>query len=271
MTTIEDQLRERLARATTDVWGAPDLGASLSAGRRRRVARGAGLGVAGTGAAATVAAVSLVGLGAAHRPPDATPADRLPWTRVDDVLVTVVADHVASPGQLTRVYPSDWTRTTPLPAAEVDRATEWLARYRVNADETLSVVMSQRPTDAKPGPVPCPRTRGIGVVSPSDIEPGGSVEVDPGAGGVAPSCVTRAVAGGTLVVTRDGDSETAALYRTADDTLVIVTSKVSAGAGHAVTPAELEAVATDARLSFPHAVDPPAWPNSNGPGWPSGT
>lgn len=271
MTTIEDQVRERLTRATTDVCGAPDLDASLSGGRRRRLARGAGLGAAATGATATLAALVLVGVGAAHRPPEATPADRMAWTRIDDVIMTVVADHVARPGQLTHVYPSDWTRTTPLPAAQVGRATEWIADYRVNADETLTVLMSQRPTDAKPGGAPCPRTRGIGVITPSDIQPGGSVEVGTEAHGAAPSCVARAVAGGTLVVTRDGDSETAALYRTADDTLVRVTSKVSAGAGHAVTLAELQAVATDARMSFPHAVDPPAWPDSNGPGWPSGT
>jgi hypothetical protein len=75
------------------------------------------------------------------------------------------------------------------------------------------------------------------------------------------------------VVTHDGPRATATLWRTADSTVVTVTSALGAAADPAerrVTDAELEAVATDPRLAFDHAVDPPAWPASNGPGWPSG-
>ena len=76
------------------------------------------------------------------------------------------------------------------------------------------------------------------------------------------------------MLTREDGRVTAALYRSSDDTLVVATSALVPGVGESsrvVTAAELEAVATDARLSFPHAVDPPAWPAGNGAGWPSGT
>ena len=282
--TIEEQVRERLTRATTDVRGEPDLESAVVAGRRRRVLRGAGV-AAGSLAAATVVTAAVVGVGVVHPSGSTGPAvgsvtgatsapdDRVPGTTVDETLRLVVSDHVARPGELTAVHPSDWTRTTPLAATAADRATEWQARYRVGPDETLTVVMSQRPADAPAGPAACAGRRGPGVVRPSDIAPGGSVVVTPDAS-ASSACEATRVADGTLVLTREDGRLTAALYRSSDDTLVVATSALAPGAGESrrvVTAAELEAVATDARLSFPHATNPPAWPAGNGAGWPSGT
>ncbi|MHA3834493.1 hypothetical protein ACXR8F_02095 [Terrabacter sp. AAH1] len=286
---IEDELRERLDRATSAVPAEPDLGASIAGGRRRRAVRRGGALVAGVTGAAVVAGLTVVGAGTLQRsvPPAAQPAagaaasstDWVAGSTVDETLVQVVDDAVARPGTATDVYPSDWTRSTPLPDAQASRATEWQAVYRVDDDETLTVLMSQRPVDAPQGPRVCDASSRVvdargSRVKVGDIAPNGEVSVLAGrsAQGAA-ACVARQVSGGTLVVTHDGPRTTATLWRTVDSTVVTATSVLDGSADPAsrrVTDGELEAVATDPRLTFAHVADPPAWPASNGPGWPAG-
>jgi hypothetical protein len=286
---IEDELRERLDRATSAVPAEPDLGASIAGGRRRRAVRRGGALVAGVTGAAVVAGLTVVGAGTLQRsvPPAAQPAagaaawstDWVAGSTVDETLVQVVDDAVARAGTATDVYPSDWTRSTPLPDAQASRATEWQAVYRVDDDETLTVLMSQRPVDAPQGPRVCDASSRVvdargSRVKVGDIAPNGEVSVLAGrsAQGAA-ACVARQVSGGTLVVTHDGPRTTATLWRTVDSTVVTATSVLDGSAGPAsrrVTDGELEALATDPRLTFAHVADPPAWPASNGPGWPAG-
>lgn len=285
--TIEDELRDRLDRATSDVQGGPDLRTSIAAGRRRRAVRRGGAVASGVAAVAVVAVGAAVTVGAWQRPATqlapaagASPSvNRIPGSTVDETMAQVVADHVARPGDTTGIFASDWTRSTPLPGSEVSRATEWQANYRVDGDETLSVLMSQRPMDAPVGPRVCDASTlvvdGGGTrLKTDDVAPDGEVKVIPGRSAQgATACVARQTAGGTLVVTHDGSRTTATLWRTADATVVTVTSALGRGAAvtdRRVSEAEMEAVATDPRLEFAHVADPPAWPASNGPGWPAG-
>ncbi|WP_020143218.1 hypothetical protein [Terracoccus sp. 273MFTsu3.1] len=286
--TIEEELRNRLDRATTDVLGAPDLHATLVGGRRRRAGRRRAAVASGVTGVAVVAMVGVVGTGALHPPATSTPAaagvassatDWVPGTTVDETLAQVVADHVARPGRATGIYASDWTRSTPLPDTEASRATEWQAHYRVAGDDTLTVLMSQRPTDAPAGPPVCdPSVRvvdGTGTrLRTGDIAPDGSVTLTPGRSAEgATSCVVTRKDGGTLVLSHDGLRTTATFWRTADATVVTATAHRGSGTettAHGVTDAELAGVATDPRLVFAHVADPPAWPAANGPGWPSG-
>lgn len=288
--TIEDELRGRLDRATSDVPGSPDLGAALASGRRRRAVRRGGAVLSGTAGVGVVAVAAAMTVGAWHHtgPADAGPAagaaspsrDWVPGSTVDETMAQVVADHVARPGAATGIHPSDWTRATALPSSQASKATEWQAHYRVDGTETLTVSMSQRPADAPAGPRVCDTSTlvvdgGNGTrLKTEDIAPTGEVKVVPGRSAQgATACTARQTAGGTLVLTHDGQRSTATLWRTADSTVVTVSSVLaSAGATpyHRVTDTELEAVATDSRLAFSHTVDPPAWPASNGPGWPAG-
>lgn len=271
--TLEDLVRDRLDHATADVPTGPDLSATISRGRRRRTLGhvrvvSCGLGVAALACGFAVGVVQHAGpaVPAASSP---SAAGWVSGTSVDETLAQVVGDHVPHPGVVTALYPADWTGTAPLPDARAAQATEWQGHWQVTPAETLTVLMSQRPTDAPVGPPVCDGR----VVAPTDIEPGGSLQVTTDSvRSASPSCTATRTARGTLVLTHDGTRATATFWRPADATVVTVTSTSSASdpADRRTTDAELEAVATDTRLSFPHASDPPAWPAGNGPGWPSG-
>lgn len=75
------------------------------------------------------------------------------------------------------------------------------------------------------------------------------------------------------MLSHDGPRASVAFWRTAVATVVTATSSLTSPnptTGHRVSDAELEAVATEVRLSLPHLADPPAWPAANGPGRPTG-
>lgn len=290
-TPLEDQLRSRLDRATHEVPGLGDLDDAVTRGRRRRAVRAAATVTSAVAGVAVVATGVTLALGAGQRPvpraavPAAAPAapaaatsDHVPGSDVDETMAAVVADHVARAGTATSVYPSDWTRSNPLPVARFASATEWQAHYRVGSGEDLTVLMSQRPTDAPAGAPVCDDSGrvvdGRGArIRLGDIGPGGSVVVVPGgaAQGESP-CVARTLPGGVLVLVHGGARTTATFWRTSDATVVTVSSTLTttAAGDRQVTDAELEGVATDPRLAFAHTSDPPAWPAANGPGWPAG-
>lgn len=298
---IEAELRTRLERVTSDVPQMPELSSTIARGRRRRALRQGAMLTSGVAAVAVVAA-SAAAVGGWVRPGPAAVAstasavisaaspagassssssstDWVAGSTVDETMAAVVAAHVARPGVATDIYPSDWARSTPLPDAEATRATEWQAHYRVDDHESLTVFMSQRPTDAQVGPPVCTTSSrvvdGTGTrIRTGDIGANGAVTVVPGQPAPeAGACGARQMSDGMLVLTRDGGRTTVTLWRSTDATVVTVTSDLGETAHPAerrVSDAELEAVATDPRLAFAHVTDPPAWPASNGPGWPSG-
>jgi hypothetical protein len=148
--TVEQLVRDQLARATREVVGGPDLATSVRAGRRRR--RTARVGVA----AAVVAVLGLGAVGAhawagdhpravAHdapvadgaAPAPAGPVDYVPGTDVDDMMAAVIAEHVPSLPAPDDVYPSDSHAAGPIPDSEFARAQDWQAAYTTDTGGVL--------------------------------------------------------------------------------------------------------------------------------------
>lgn len=162
--TIEDTVRSQLPRLSEDVPAGPSLEAALVAGRSRRRRRHI---AAGTGSAAAVAAVTLVAallLGGGSESPHpsghvaqaAAPPrsdagagglqefeDFVPGSQVDESMQAVIAPYlpVGADATVTDVYPSDWTRNTPLPDAQAENATDWQAVYSLVGGDELRVTM----------------------------------------------------------------------------------------------------------------------------------
>ena len=118
--TIDQQLRDRFDRETSAGVPEPDLAAVIAAGRRRRRGRGAAYAV-GALAVAAVAATAVVvpRLGADPLPtladPPADDGTFVPGTTIDTDLAAAVAAADPSLPAPRDVYPSDWSRDTPLP------------------------------------------------------------------------------------------------------------------------------------------------------------
>jgi hypothetical protein len=154
--TLEQLVRDQLARATENVPGGPDLATSIRDGRRRR--RTARVGVA----AAAVAVLGLGALGAhalggdndaavAHEAPvadepapavpaPAAPVDFVPGTDVDDTMAAVVAEHLPSLPAPDDVYPSDSHTAGPIPDSEFARAQDWQAAYTTDTGGALVIM-----------------------------------------------------------------------------------------------------------------------------------
>lgn len=148
--TVEQLVRDQLARATQEVVGGPDLATSVRDGRRRR--RTARVGVA-------AAAVAVLGLGAvgayvlggddpqpiahdvpvadAPAPAPGAPVDFVPGTDVDETMAAVIAEHVPSLPAPDDVYPSDGKTAGPIPDSEFARAQDWQAAYTTDAGGVL--------------------------------------------------------------------------------------------------------------------------------------
>lgn len=159
-------------------------------------------------------------------------------------------------------YPSDWNRSTPLPAAEAENATEWHLRFGVpgRSGGELSLSLFLNIPDANPSEASlragCPR-------------PG---RVDPVTG--VPGCrVTRTGEGSLLVsrVTREADGRwlrTLLHYRPGDHLATVgekVAARSYADAVHRwhYTEAQLAALARNPSLVFPDPVHRPALPKTS--------
>ncbi|MBF4761580.1 hypothetical protein ISU07_00445 [Nocardioides islandensis] len=148
--TIEQQVRDRFDRATTTVPEA-DVAAAIAGGRRVRRRRRVTAYAVGSLAVAAVAAsaVALPRLGddeprtvapAHHGPAD--DGTFVPGTTVDTDLAAAVAAADPSLPAPRDVYPSDWSRDTPLPDADVANATEWQLVYDLAPKVELLVYVS---------------------------------------------------------------------------------------------------------------------------------
>lgn len=150
--TTEQQLRDQLDRATTDVPASPDLETAVRRGRRRRQYRRGGLALAavavvGLGSAGVVAATSGDDGGptvAQDAPVAAAPAATTDWvagTDIDTDLADLVAAQLPSLPAPDDVYPSDSHTAGPMPDADFAQAEDWQATYTVG-DSTFLVMMA---------------------------------------------------------------------------------------------------------------------------------
>lgn len=145
--TFDTQLSDRLRELTEDVEGGPSLSKALQTGRTRRRTRrlawGGGavvavLGIAGTG-------VALLGQGddggeqVVANEPASDDGSFVPTSDVDELIQEVVGRYVDY--EARDVYPSDWTRKTPLPDAQAQNATDWQAYYDLPHAQELAVVL----------------------------------------------------------------------------------------------------------------------------------
>jgi hypothetical protein len=139
--TLRERLHQEIERAST----APssDLDRILRRGRLRRQARYTTYAV--TGAAAVVASTLAVGLlgpldseSTTETPPAATdsgPDVDAGYQRIVDRLDTITRQHVSGVElAVGDIYPSDWTRSTPLPTQRWRYATDWHALYAIPSE-----------------------------------------------------------------------------------------------------------------------------------------
>lgn len=148
---VEERLKAQLDAATDTVPTGPDLTISLQQGRRQRRTRGV------VAIAAATVAVGAIGSAAAlvpwTDPSDATHSAEYPTsaprevpdfvagTDIDEVMQRTFNDHVPDIGWADDVYPSDWTRNTPLPDQDFALATDWDATFALSPHDTALVVM----------------------------------------------------------------------------------------------------------------------------------
>lgn len=144
--TFDTQLSDRLRELTDDVEGGPSLATALQTGRTRRRTRrlawGGGavaavLGLTGTGIA--VLGQGDGGSDTVVAVPSTDDGSFVPTSEVDELIQEVVGRYVDY--QARDVYPSDWTRKTPLPDAEAQNATDWQAYYDLPHAQELAVVL----------------------------------------------------------------------------------------------------------------------------------
>ncbi|MEO6509545.1 MAG: hypothetical protein ABIO16_01050 [Nocardioides sp.] len=161
--TIEQQVRDRFDRAADAAIGDADIPGAILAGRRRRRRR-AGAYAVGSLAVAAVATSAVVlsqlgGPATTAVPVADEPADGtfVPGTTIDTDLAAAVAAADPSLPPPTDVYPSDWSRDTPLPDAEFANATEWQLAYDLAPKVELLVYVSMsipgEPSDQPVGQV----------------------------------------------------------------------------------------------------------------------
>ena len=195
--TIDQQLRDRFDRETRAGVPVPDLAAAIAAGRRRRRRRGVAYAV-GSLAVAAVAATAVVVPRLGTEPVTMLAADDgtfVPGTTIDTDLAAAVAAADPSLPAPREVYPSDWSRDTPLPDADFADATEWQLVYDLSPEVELLVYVTKPVPGA--GAASCPATSSDGetVVRPQ----GGTQQVDvPGR-----FCDEVQVPGGLVVTMHD--------------------------------------------------------------------
>ena len=143
--TIDQQLRDRFDRETSAGMPVPDLAAAIAAGR---------VAVAGAGrrtpsgplAVAAVAATAVVVPRLGADPVPTLAADDgtfVPGTTIDTDLAAAVAAADPSLPAPRDVYPSDWSRDTPLPDADFANATEWQLVYDLSPEVELLVYVTK--------------------------------------------------------------------------------------------------------------------------------
>ena len=143
--TIDQQLRDRFDRETSAGMPVPDLAAAIAAGRRRRRGRGAAYAVGALAVAAVAATAVVVPRLGADPVPTLAAEDGtfVPGTTIDTDLAAAVAAADPSLPAPRDVYPSDWSRDTPLPDADFANATEWQLVYDLSPEVELLVYVTK--------------------------------------------------------------------------------------------------------------------------------
>jgi hypothetical protein len=143
--TIDQQLRDRFDRETSAGMPVPDLAAAIAAGRRRRRGRGAAYAVGALAVAAVAATAVVVPRQGADPVPTLAAEDGtfVAGTTIDSELAAAVAAADPSLPAPRDVYPSDWSRDTPLPDAEFANATEWQLVYDLSPEVELLVYVTK--------------------------------------------------------------------------------------------------------------------------------
>ena len=145
--TFDTQLSDRLRELTDDVEGGPSLAKALQTGRTQRrtrrlvwggVAAAAVLGLSGAGIAA-LGQGDGGGEEVVANEPAYDDGSFVPTSDVDELIQEVVGRYVDY--QARDVYPSDWTRKTPLPDDKAQNATDWQAYYDLPHTQELAVVL----------------------------------------------------------------------------------------------------------------------------------
>jgi hypothetical protein len=185
----EETLRSGLPVITRDVEGGPVLQSAIAAGRARRRVRHLVNATAGLAAVAGIACATAVlahdGEPQATDQPSTGTASHALRTQapgslvrfrdfvgtsdVDELMQRVVQQHLGASAadSVSAVYPSDWTRTTPLPDQEAAKATDWEAHYVLAPDEELTVVMGYPNPNEPAAPASCPPGSGQPPAEPS--------------------------------------------------------------------------------------------------------
>jgi hypothetical protein len=266
-----DIIRDRFDRATQGAILEPDLAAAISNGRRRRRRTAISYAAGSLAVAAVAASTAYVAIPHGSAPDRGAPATSavvddgtfVPGTTIDTDLAAAVAAADPSLPAPTDVYPSDWSRDTPLPADEFANATEWQLVYELSPEVELLVYVGK----PIPGVVPDMTCRGEGqrVVKPSD----GTTTVDvPGT-----DCTDWQVGADSMIAHRQvvGDPGHerywfATALSAPDGRFVNVMEKVQAAnwkqaAQRRQLPADAAvAIASASGLDFPDPVDPPSAP-----------
>jgi hypothetical protein len=145
MTTAQ-QLKDQFDR-TADGLPEPDVAAAVAAGRRGRRRRATSYAVGSLAVLAVASAVVVPRLGGSEEVPvTSTPAADgtfVAGTTIDTDLAAAVAAAAPALPAPTDVYPSDWSRDTPLPDEDFADATEWQLLYDLPGGETLLVYLSK--------------------------------------------------------------------------------------------------------------------------------
>jgi hypothetical protein len=262
--TIDQQLRDRFDRETSAGVPEPDLAAAIAVGRRHRRGRAASYAFASL-AVAAIAAAAVVAPRLGADPVPTLAADDgtfVPGTTIDTDLAAAVAAVEPSLPAPRDVYPSDWSRNTPLPDADFANATEWQLLYDLSPGVELLVYVS-KPIPGESSVTSCP-ARSDRVVHVQD----GTQTVDvPGH-----SCVEADTASGSLVTVHDsiGDPVRELWYHSMltapDGRFVNVIEQVTAGDPdraidlRTLTDDQLRTVALAGGLDFPDPVEPPPAP-----------
>lgn len=269
---IEDKIRSQLYDLTERVEGGPSLDAAIATGRSRRTQRhiAAGAGSAAAVAVATLVTASLVNGGSEAPAPDGgvlQPAAPPPHaddggadpqsfrnfvdgSDIDESMQAAIAPNLPSSADVTDVYPSDWSRDTPLPDGQAENATDWQATYSLSGGDDLRVTM--------------------GLAVP--YEENG----DPCGGGSDPSCTSTTRADGTSVAVMEYENTTQhvfvriAMITRPDGFVTTAADTASAPKAAGAQPAwtlsgeQLVALADSDGLSFP---DPVVTPPTEAPKW----
>ena len=237
--TIEQQLKDRFDRATEHAIPPADVPAAIARGRGRRRRR-AGAYAVGSLAVLAVAASATVLPRLGEETPTAVPAAQgpaapdgtfVPGTTIDTDLAAAVAAADPSLPAPTDVYPSDWSRDTPLPDADFANATEWQLVYDLSDRVELLVYVS-KPIPGEPADQP------VGTVVT-----GSNTIGDP----------AREVWFHSMLVAPDGHVVNAIEQVDGADPRQAEQRRV-------LTDARTEAVAQAPGLDFPDPVEPPAAP-----------